>query len=229
VSYVLGVDAYKSGWVALALGNGTVSGCQLYGHISELIDDHSAAGIIAVDIPIGLPEKGPRQADVEARRFVGPRRSSVFPTPPRAILEAPTYDEAIVLAQALGGLASHGRVSPWRRRFWRWMLLPLRTNGSSRFIPRCLSERWLTARSTFPRSRGTGSCLGASFLKQTGSCFPMTFPREGWLRPMIPRRSGQRHGRPTASHREGQGLSVIPRRSILADGRSLSGTDRAPS
>jgi predicted RNase H-like nuclease len=103
VSYVLGVDAYKSGWVALALGNGTVSGCQLYGHISELIGDHSAAGIIAVDIPIGLPEKGPRQADVEARRFVGPRRSSVFPTPTRAILEAPTYDEAIVLAQALGG------------------------------------------------------------------------------------------------------------------------------
>jgi predicted RNase H-like nuclease len=103
VSYVLGVDAYKSGWVALALRDGAVEGCQLYGDISELIRDHPAARIIAVDIPIGLPEKDSRLADVEARRFVGPRRSSVFPTPPRAILEAPTYDEALALAQALGG------------------------------------------------------------------------------------------------------------------------------
>jgi predicted RNase H-like nuclease len=102
VSYVLGVDAYRRGWVALTLEGGSAHRCQLFGHISELIRDHSAAGIITVDIPIGLPEKGPRQADVEARRFVGPRRSSVFPTPPRAVLEAPTYDEALTLAQALG-------------------------------------------------------------------------------------------------------------------------------
>ena len=46
---------------------------------------------------------GSNQRDEEARRFVGPRRSSDFPTPPRAILEAPTYDEALALAQALGG------------------------------------------------------------------------------------------------------------------------------
>jgi predicted RNase H-like nuclease len=103
VPYALGVDAYKGGWVALALGNGSVEGCQLYGRISELIGDHPEAGVIAVDIPIGLPEKGPRQADVEARWFVGPRRSSVFPTPSRAVLEASTYDEALALAQSLGG------------------------------------------------------------------------------------------------------------------------------
>jgi predicted RNase H-like nuclease len=59
VPYALGVDAYKGGWVALALGNGSVEGCQLYGRISELIGDHPEAGVIAVDIPIGLPEKGP--------------------------------------------------------------------------------------------------------------------------------------------------------------------------
>lgn len=101
--YVLGVDAYKSGWVALALRNGSVEGCELYGHISELIRDHPGARIIGVDIPIGLPGRHPRQADVEARRFVGPRRSSVFSTPPRAVLEAPTYKEALAVAQALGG------------------------------------------------------------------------------------------------------------------------------
>jgi predicted RNase H-like nuclease len=103
VSYVLGVDAYKGGWVALVHANGAEVGCRLYGHFSELIGDHPDARIIAVDIPIGLPEKGSRQADVEARRFVGPRRSSVFPTPPRAVLEAPNFEEALSLAQGLGG------------------------------------------------------------------------------------------------------------------------------
>lgn len=81
--YVLGVDAYKGGWVALTLADGSVEACQLYGHISDLIRDHSEPGIIAVDIPIGLPETGPRRADMEARRFVGPPRRSVVPTRPR--------------------------------------------------------------------------------------------------------------------------------------------------
>ncbi len=103
VSYVLGVDADKGDWVALGLANGAVDLCQLYRHISELIRDHPEAEVIAVDIPMGLPKVcGQRQADVEARRFVGPRRSSVFPTPPRAILEADSYESAHAHAQALG-------------------------------------------------------------------------------------------------------------------------------
>ncbi len=51
------------------------------------------ASVVGVDIPIGLPSEGARAADVAARVFVGPRRSSVFPTPPRAALVAPTYAE----------------------------------------------------------------------------------------------------------------------------------------
>lgn len=92
------------------LADGSVEACQLYGHISDLIRDHSEAGIIAVDIPIGLPEKGPRRADTEARQFVGPRRSSEFPKKSwngmllrRRLLEA----NAILLPDELsdGGLA----------------------------------------------------------------------------------------------------------------------------
>jgi predicted RNase H-like nuclease len=47
-----------------------------------------APGTVAVDIPIGLPEaSGTRRAcDVDARRALGPRRSSVFPAPSRAAL-----------------------------------------------------------------------------------------------------------------------------------------------
>lgn len=168
VSYVLGVEAYKGGWVALRLANGAVDGCQLYGHISELIRDHSEAGVIGVDIPIGLPKRGQRQADLEARRFVGPRRSSVFPTPPRAVLEADSYENALAQAHALGSRESQSRALPWRRRSWRWRRQSRRTSGSLRFTPKSLFERWLGTRSNTPRSRGMDCCSGASSSKQTG-------------------------------------------------------------
>ena len=34
-----------------------------------------------IDVPIGIPDVGPRRADLLARAFVGPRASSVFATP----------------------------------------------------------------------------------------------------------------------------------------------------
>src|SRR4029077_5268811 len=51
--------------------------------------------VVAVDVPIGLTESGPRECDVEARRVLGaPRASSVFPAPVRACLSATTYAQA---------------------------------------------------------------------------------------------------------------------------------------
>jgi predicted RNase H-like nuclease len=58
--------------------------------------------VIAVDIPIGIPETE-RAADVEARRVVGPRASSVFRTPPRAALEASSFAQAVAKARAATG------------------------------------------------------------------------------------------------------------------------------
>jgi predicted RNase H-like nuclease len=58
-----------------------------------------------IDIPIGLAEDGPRQCDVEARRLLGPRRNSVFPTPVRAALTGTTYAEACELSRASCGKA----------------------------------------------------------------------------------------------------------------------------
>jgi predicted RNase H-like nuclease len=60
----------------------------------------AAAGI---DIPIGLPERGPRRCDLEARRMLGPRRSSVFPAPLRGVLGARSYGDALARARALSG------------------------------------------------------------------------------------------------------------------------------
>jgi predicted RNase H-like nuclease len=56
-----------------------------------------------VVLPIGLPVSGERAADLLARRFVGPRWSSGFMTPPRRVLESASYADANELARTLPG------------------------------------------------------------------------------------------------------------------------------
>jgi predicted RNase H-like nuclease len=63
-----------------------------------LVAGFPEAACVGVDMPIGLPEAGERTADTEARAFVGARRSSVFMTPPAAMLAADSYAAANVLA-----------------------------------------------------------------------------------------------------------------------------------
>jgi predicted RNase H-like nuclease len=75
--------------------------------LSEVIGqlEDGSLRAVAIDIPIGLPESGPRQADIEARRQVGPRRSSVFPAPVRAVLGSTTYVEACARSRQACGKA----------------------------------------------------------------------------------------------------------------------------
>jgi predicted RNase H-like nuclease len=95
----LGVDAARGGWIAVALEDGRFVEAALERRFPALLERFADAVAIGVDIPIGLPAPGEqRRADVEARRLVGARRSSVFFTPARAALEAATYSEARVIA-----------------------------------------------------------------------------------------------------------------------------------
>jgi predicted RNase H-like nuclease len=99
VASVAGVDGYRGGWVAVVLdssGSHAVT-ARHFEEIAALDVD-----VIAVDIPIGIPATE-RAADREARKVVGPRSSSVFTTPPRAALEAPTFAEAVARARAATG------------------------------------------------------------------------------------------------------------------------------
>lgn len=90
---VLGIDWFKRGWVAIALGGGMQSTVMLGANLAELIERVPRATCVAVDMPIGLPTTV-RACDGLARRFVGPRFNSVFPTAPREVLHADTYEEA---------------------------------------------------------------------------------------------------------------------------------------
>jgi predicted RNase H-like nuclease len=71
---VLGADACKTGWVGIALSPEALDACAA-AEISDLVEDAHNGGpltVIAIDIPIGLPDTGRRQADMLARKAVGP-------------------------------------------------------------------------------------------------------------------------------------------------------------
>ncbi len=104
MALVAGVDAYKKGWVVVVLKDGAFSGALVFSAIGELLTALADAPVIGIDIPIGLPTSAKRTADGEARAFVGPRQSSVFPTPPRAVIEAETYEEARRVAKDRYGI-----------------------------------------------------------------------------------------------------------------------------
>jgi predicted RNase H-like nuclease len=99
---VLGVDACAAGWVGIALTDQEAR-AHVAGDFQALVAAVHADGpldVVAVDMPIGLPDAGLRRADVLARAVVGPRRSSVFMTPIRAAMEAPDYVSALAINKA---------------------------------------------------------------------------------------------------------------------------------
>jgi len=100
---VVGIDGATSGWVAVRLVDGVLDGCGLASDLAEIVSANEDAEIFAIDIPIGLPDRGQRAADRAAREFVGPRRSSVFAVPPRAVLSRGDYAEANALSRQLTG------------------------------------------------------------------------------------------------------------------------------
>jgi predicted RNase H-like nuclease len=95
---VLGVDGFPRGWVAVELQDGEFADARAFRGFAEVLDSYADAGRISVDIPIGA---GPRDADEAARRFVGPRWASVFPTPPAEVIQLDSYAEAVALHPSL--------------------------------------------------------------------------------------------------------------------------------
>ena len=103
---VAGVDGCKSGWLLVradATGQLRIEDVSIISTFRELIAATAECAAVAVDIPIGLPTNEPRAADGEARKAIGPRRSSVFPAPLRVVLAASAYDQACALSLAACG------------------------------------------------------------------------------------------------------------------------------
>ena len=100
---VLGVDGCKTGWIAVALADGKDPEAHYLPTIGALEFLARRADAVAIDIPIGLPAAGPREADLLARRFLGARRSSVFLAPVREAIVAQTHALATQAALARTG------------------------------------------------------------------------------------------------------------------------------
>jgi predicted RNase H-like nuclease len=117
---VTGVDACRGGWVAVSLdGPEEADGAEgAEGHegassfrvemvrahetLAGVLDGHGSR-VVGIDMPLGLPESGWREADRAARGLLGPRRSSVFAIPPRAVWEQASYHEASRRCRELTG------------------------------------------------------------------------------------------------------------------------------
>jgi predicted RNase H-like nuclease len=99
----LGVDGWKKGWVAVVLDDGRFAGAHTAPDLATILEREPDAARCGVDMPIGLVAEGERHADNEARAFLGAKRSSIFPVPPRPVVEAPDWPTALELARDLWG------------------------------------------------------------------------------------------------------------------------------
>ena len=90
---IAGVDGCKAGWIAVTAIPKAFEKAEvkIFASFAELISQLAARSIIAIDMPIGVPErtkKGGREPDWAAREFLGSQRASVFPVPSRQAVYA---------------------------------------------------------------------------------------------------------------------------------------------
>lgn len=105
---VAGVDGCPGGWLVVRTGaTAGPSTVEVVASIATLVDAarRGLLDAVAIDMPMGLPSIAPRLSDAALRARLGPRRASLFPTPPRAVLEASDYADACTRARACWGKA----------------------------------------------------------------------------------------------------------------------------
>jgi len=104
---VAGVDGARHGWVAVSLeASGPAVTVRAGPSLDTLLApdiDPAGTTVVGIDMPLGLLETGWREADRAARRLLGPRRSSVFAIPPRAVWAEASYPAANLRCRELTG------------------------------------------------------------------------------------------------------------------------------
>lgn len=102
MAVIVGADGCRDGWVVVKLDTATSKPTADW--ITTQAISRLDFDVLAIDVPIGLPDVGSRQADLCARQFLrAPRASSVFPAPIRPALKATTRAEASTITQAADG------------------------------------------------------------------------------------------------------------------------------
>ena len=85
-----GVDGCRAGWVAVTGADPGAVRLSVHRSFGALLAALPGDAVVAVDMPIGLPESiegSGRAAEQAVRPHLGPRQSSVFTIPARAVVE----------------------------------------------------------------------------------------------------------------------------------------------
>lgn len=89
-----GVDGCKGGWIAVIRHDaGVAAEARVFGSFAALLAALPDGAVVAVDMPIGLPDfttRGGRGPETLVRPLLGQRQSSVFSIPSRAAVHATT-------------------------------------------------------------------------------------------------------------------------------------------
>jgi predicted RNase H-like nuclease len=102
VRVIAGIDGTSRGWVAVICNDNLANPVAQF--LPRLADLPRGLSVVAIDIPIGLPELGDRAADRQVRSILGePRRRSVFPCLIRPALAAQTREEACWITECIDG------------------------------------------------------------------------------------------------------------------------------
>jgi predicted RNase H-like nuclease len=100
--WLAGVDGCPKGWVvAFVRPSGDEARVRVIAHFADILAAPEQPKIIAVDMPIGLPDRiGPegRGPEKAVRPLLGDRQSSVFAVPSRGAIYAEDYREACRIA-----------------------------------------------------------------------------------------------------------------------------------
>lgn len=99
---IAGVDGAKGGWLAASLLPGEAPALRLFERFVDLVAALPSDTVIAVDMPIGLPDRsGPkgRAPERAVRPLLGARRSSVFSIPSREAVHCEDYRQGCAVAR----------------------------------------------------------------------------------------------------------------------------------
>lgn len=102
---ISGADGCKGGWFCLfeEVPSRRFS-TKVFPALADLFREMPDVTIVAIDIPIGLADSGPRRCDIAARKMLGAKRgTSVFPAPVRPALDATSYEDACARSFAAQG------------------------------------------------------------------------------------------------------------------------------
>jgi predicted RNase H-like nuclease len=102
--WLAGVDGCPGGWIAAFLRPAhNIGHFEIFARFADVLTAPQQASVVAVDIPIGLPERtgaGGRAAENAVRPLLGGRQSSVFSVPSRAAIYESDYAGACRTALA---------------------------------------------------------------------------------------------------------------------------------